>query len=265
MSKYLAAYGLNLQEELQRRASLVMDRLGSLTLVLSLYFLWSALLSDPNKNFLGYSRSQMLTYVLGLVLLRALVLTNRVFDLTWEIARGKISSLLMRPVNIFAYQLSLDLSDKTVRVASAIVEISVLVLILGAELYWPKSFSSVVLALVATLCAMTLFYFIGLALASSGFWTAESIGFLWASSLFMEFCSGAFFPLDVLPPAIQGALKLLPFPYLVYFPINIYLERAGGAGIMQGFSILIGWTLAFAFLSYQLWRKGMKDYQAEGG
>lgn len=265
MTKYLTVYSLNLQEEFQRRASLVIERVRSLAIVLSLYFLWSSLLEDPSKSFLGYSRPQMLTYVLGLAILRALVLTNRAFDLTWEIARGRLSAILLRPVHLFGYQLALDLSDKTVRVAAAVVETAVLILIFQARLYWPQQPAHLAAALLAVALAVFLYYWIGLALASSGFWSAESIGFLWAASLMMEFCSGAFFPLDVLPDFWRGLLLLLPFPYLVYFPLNIYLERLSPSEIVQGLTLLVGWTIAFMVLVSFLWKRGLANYQAEGG
>ena len=242
-----------------------MERVRSLALVLSLYFLWSSLLQDPNKSFLGYTRAQMLTYVLGLALLRALVLTNRVFELTYEIARGRISAHLLRPISVFAYQFSLDLSDKVVRVLSAIVEIAVLAIVFKATLYWPHSAATLALTVLAIIFALVLYFQIGLSLACSGFWSAESIGFLWAASLFMDFCSGAFFPLDVLPPAIARVLHHLPFPYLVYFPINVYLERMNLSDAFQGLAIQVAWIGGFGVFSRWLWNLGIRNYQAEGG
>lgn len=265
MKKYLAVFLLNLQQEFQRRASLVMERIRSLALVLSLYFLWSSLLEDPTKSFLGYSRTQMLTYVLGLALLRALVLTNRVFELTYEIARGRISAQLMRPMNLFLYQFSLDVSDKAVRCLAAIFEITILALIFKATLYRPENLGTWVLAFAAVAFALVLYFLIGLTLTTSGFWSAESIGFLWATSLLIEFCSGAFFPLDVLPKTIQEVLLQLPFPYLVYFPINIYLERLSASAIIHGLCVQLVWILGFSLTAQILWKKGLATYQAEGG
>lgn len=265
MKKYIAVFLLNWQEALERRASFVMERVRSLALVLSLYFLWASVIPDPQKSFLGYTRAQMLTYVLGLSILRALVLTNRAFELTYEIARGRVSAHLLRPFSLFAYQFSLDLSDKAVRVLSAILEVSVLAFAFQAVFYIPQDISILVLALLSVALAVILYFFIGLTLASSGFWSGESIGFLWAASLLIEFCSGAFFPLDVLPSKINQALHLLPFPYLVYFPLNIYLERLSSIQILNGLALQIAWIIAFVVFTRQLWKIGLQNYQAEGG
>ena len=69
MSKYLAAYGLALQHVLQRRSSLLMDRVGGIAIILSLYYFWKTLLAGKS-SFLGYSSEQMLSYVLLMNLLR---------------------------------------------------------------------------------------------------------------------------------------------------------------------------------------------------
>ena len=241
-----------------------MERVRSLTLILSLYFLWNSLLSDPTKGFLGYSHSQMMTYVLGLALLRALVITSRAFELTWEIAQGRLSHLLMRPMDLFAYQLSLDLSDKAVRVASAALEVAVLAYIFDAPLFVAHP-ASALLAGVSVTLSVLLYFFIGLCMASSGFWSSESVGFLWAAGLLIEFASGAFFPLDVLPDTLAHALRLLPFPYLVYFPLNVYLERFSDAEIAQGLILQSFWVVGCWLAARWIWRIGIKSYQAEGG
>ena len=44
MKKYLTAYNIALQQVLQRRASLLMDRVGGIAVILSLYYFWKAML-----------------------------------------------------------------------------------------------------------------------------------------------------------------------------------------------------------------------------
>lgn len=265
MRRYGAVFLVNLQHQLQLRASWLMERIRSLALVLSLYFLWKSLLSaDSANHFLGYSYSQMMSYVLGLALLRAFVLSNRAFSLTWEIAQGRLSALLVRPINIFTYQLSLDLSDKAIQIVSAALEISILALILRAPLYVPQA-TAAALAAISIMLSYFLYFFISLTLSSSGFWTAESVGFLWAAGLLIEFASGAFFPLDVLPLPLKEMLHQSPFPYLVYFPLNIYLERLTDEKIIEGLRLQILWLAVFWLAAQLMWRLGLKTYQAEGG
>ena len=97
-----------------------------------------------------------------------------------------------------------------------------------------------------------------------GFWTAESWGPRFLIELILEFSAGAFFPLDVLPPTVQSILKCAPSPYLVFFPLNIYLERLSTIDIARGFAIELMWIVTFAALTRFVWTKGLAAYEAEG-
>jgi len=76
MKKYWFVYSLYWQEGLSRRASFFMERFRSLVVLLSFYYLWSALLAH-RTSFAGYDRSQMITYVLGMNILRSLVFAGK--------------------------------------------------------------------------------------------------------------------------------------------------------------------------------------------
>jgi ABC-2 type transport system permease protein len=261
LAKYWTAYKLALQEAFQLRWSLAMDRVRGLALMLSLYFLWVSLLKTQG-SFLGYSRAQMLTYVLGMSLLRALVLSGKGWELIQEISSGKLSSYLLRPIDYFAFHFSRELAAKTLLGLSAIVEIAVLVALFRAPLYWP-SLSAALGALVLAAGAMVLYAELSLLVCSAAFWTSESIGPLFLFELILQFAAGAFFPLDVLPASVQAGLRLTPFPYLVYVPLETYLER--GPAIGPSLAIACIWIVALYAALRSVWSVGLRDYAAEGG
>lgn len=262
--KYLTAYGIALQEVLQHRASLLMDRVGGVAILLSLYYFWKALLGGK-ASFLGYSKEQMLSYVLVMNILRSFVFTGRGWQLVGEISTGKISSYLVRPISYHGYSLALDLAQKTVHLAAAFVEVGILALAIGAPIYVPRSAQAWLMFSAAVLASSLLFFFLEFMVSSLAFWTSESGGPLFCFELFLQFAAGTFFPLDVLPHAVQKALALTPFPYMVFFPINIYLERLGGAAAAKTLAIQALWLVLFIWAARALWRVGLDAYAAEGG
>src|ERR1700752_5369824 len=94
MKKYWFVYSLYWQEGLQKRASFLMERFRSLVVLMSFYYLWSALLAH-RTSFAGYGRSQMITYVLGMNILRSLVFAGSTDEIAWEINRGVLSGYLL--------------------------------------------------------------------------------------------------------------------------------------------------------------------------
>lgn len=264
MRKYLTAYSIALQQVMQRRSTLLMDRVGGVAVIVSLYYFWKALLGTK-AQFLGYSRAQMLTYVLAMNILRSFVFTGRGWELVGEISSGRISSYLVRPLSYHGYSLALDMAQKTVHVAASFLEVGVLILVVGAPVYLPQRLSSWLLFPASVLLSSLLFFFLEFIVSSLAFWTSESGGPLMCFQVFLNFAAGTFFPLDVLPPAAQKALALTPFPYMVFFPINIYLERPLPLGAGATLGVELAWLGLVFWLARRVWRVGLDNYAAEGG
>jgi ABC-2 type transport system permease protein len=264
VKKYLTAYGIALQQVLQRRATLLMDRLGGIAIIVSLYYFWMALLGQ-RTSFLGYSKAQMLSYVLVMNVLRSFVFTGRGWELVQEISSGRISSYLVRPISYQGYSLALDLAQKTVHVLASLLEVGLLVAVVRAPVYAPGRPETWPLFLAAVALSSLLFFVLEFMVSSLAFWTSESGGPLFCFELFLQFAAGTFFPLDVLPPALQKALALSPFPYMVFLPINIYLERLSLAQALRTLGVQALWLAVFAWAASAVWRTGLQSYAAEGG
>ncbi|MBI5200913.1 MAG: ABC-2 family transporter protein, partial [Elusimicrobia bacterium] len=222
MKKYLYAYAMSLQNVLQLRASLLMDRVGGIAILTTLYAFWSALLPSGGA-FLGYDRTQMLTYVLVMNLLRSFVFTGRGWDLVREISSGRISGYLLRPIDYRGYSLALDLSQKTIHLGASLLEVAFLILVLRAPLRLPERPETWALFAAAAALSSLIFFALEFCVASLAFWTSESAGPLFCFELFLQFAAGVFFPLDVLPAGLRRGLDLTPFPYMVFLPIQIFL------------------------------------------
>lgn len=264
MRKYLTAYSIALQETLQRRATLLMDRLGGFAIVLSLYSFWNVLLGDKS-TFLGYTRPEMLSYVLIINVLRSFVFTGRGWLLVGEISSGRISSYLVRPVSYHGYALALDLAQKTVHVASAFLEIGLLVWIARGGVFVPREPAAWALFALAATMASLIFFFLEFAVSTLAFWTSESGGPLFCFELFLQFAAGAFFPLDVLPEGLRRLLAATPFPYMVYFPARVLLEKVAPAEAVRLLGAEAVWLAVAGAVAIAAWSRGLRSYAAEGG
>jgi ABC-2 type transport system permease protein len=76
------------------------------------------------------------------------------------------------------------------------------------------------------------------------------------------FLSGLIAPLDVYPEAVRRATELTPFPYLIYYPVNLLLGR--GAPFGRAALVLAVWGGLALLLQRHLWRRGLARYSAMG-
>ena len=243
-----------------------MWRIRNVFQIIITFFLWSTIFNDPNQIIFGYDRTKILTYVFALMIVRALVLSARAVDVSSDVAEGNLSNYLVKPISYFKYWLTRDISSKALNLSFAAVEFSALFLILRPSFYFQTD-PFVLLSFLISIVIAALIYFCILFLISAvPFWAPE-LG--WASQflvaiVLIEFLSGALFPIDVLPLTLQKIVMSTPFPYMIFFPVQVYLGKITGMAQIQGFLISFTWLVVLWFSMKHVWNKGLKAYQAFG-
>jgi ABC-2 type transport system permease protein len=246
------------------RSDFFFERIRSLCIFISLYYLWSTLLKNQ-LNLWTYDKSQLLTYVFLMTLLRAWVLSCVTYRMPVEIAKGKISEVLLRPMSYLGYWATQDAANKALNLTSALVELTVFSFIVSTPFLLPDSWSAGLGFAVSTLFAMIMFFQMSYMLGMMGFWTSQSMGPWFCFEIILEFCAGAYFPIDLLPASVQQIINYLPFPYLVFYPISIYLNKLSGPEILFCLMKQMMWIGVLSLGVMTLWSAGMKRYSAEGG
>ncbi|TSC54046.1 MAG: hypothetical protein LiPW31_252 [Microgenomates group bacterium LiPW_31] len=265
MGKYLLLGKLTFEEYFVYRLNFVLWRFRSFVSFLTLFFFWLAIYGNRSE-FLGYQKSQMLAYVVGIAILRSIVLASRSVDLTEQIRTGKLTKIVLAPINIFSFWLSKDMVDKLLNIFFTIIEIGIVLAVFKFPFYFPAHWSSVLGFLAMMVLSLFLYFFLSMALAITAFWTEEIWATRWLFGVvFLEFFAGAFFPIDVLPLWLQKIIYLTPFPYLVFFPLKIWLEQLSTAMAVKAIFICFTWLVFFYWLAKFLWQKGAKNYGAYGG
>jgi ABC-2 type transport system permease protein len=254
--------GLTFQKQLEVRSDFIFERVRSLSVMISLYFLWSALLPHQS-GILGYSRESMLTYVLMATLLRAIVLSCASDYLPSEIAKGKLSDVLLRPISHMGYWASQDVAAKTLNLISASIELFIFTHLVNAALYVPRDVATWFLFSLSLLGGMMIYFQMSYLLGVLGFWTAQSWGPRFCFEVVLEFCGGAYFPIDLLPTFLQRFVMFLPFPYLVFYPLKIYLDASKSVAL-HCFLMQVIWISIFSFMIHVFWKAGLRKYAAEG-
>ncbi len=266
IKKYISVFKISFAQEFAYRLNFIMWRVRNIMQILLLFFLWTTVFSDPTRVIFGYDRAKMLTYVFGILVVKALVLSARAVDVAGEISRGDLTNLLLKPINYFKYWLTRDLSSKALNMVFAFFEIIILFLILKPPIFLQTD-SLVLLGFAAFLVLAILLFFALLMITNFvPFWAPE-LG--WGAQFLMivivtEFLSGGLFPLDILPGAAQKILYLTPFPYLIFFPIQVYLGKITGDALIGGVLIASFWLIVLWLAMGWVWRKGLLVYRAEG-
>lgn len=265
MAKYLQVIKITFQEYFVYRLNFLLWRFRSFVFFLTLFFFWLAIYGTKDE-FLGYQKSQMLAYVVGIAFLRGVVLGSRSADLAGQIRTGELTKLVLRPIGMLSFWFSKDVADKLLNLFFTIFEISLVLAIFKFPFYFPSRPESYLFFVILVILALFLYYFLSFTLSLSAFWTEEVWATRWLFGIiFLEFLAGAFFPIDVLPGWVPKLIYLTPFPYLVFFPLKIWLEQLALVVIIRAILVCFAWLIFFYWLANFLWRRGVKNYGAYGG
>ena len=97
------------------------------------------------------------------------------------------------------------------------------------------------------------------------FWLEETWILRVSLNIVASFLSGAIIPLDLYPEALVKILNYTPFPYLSYYPIQIFMGKISSPmELSLGIAIIGIWTLALTYINHLIWKRGIKLYTAAG-
>lgn len=252
------------------RLNFLVWRLRSFISFITIYFFWWALFSSTSAGgqFFGWQKNEILTYILGVAIVKSVILSSRTIDVGGEIDQGNLTNYLLKPLDFFKFWFSRDIADKILNIFFSLLEIIIFASFIKPEVFIqtnPLVFFGLFISLIF---AAILYFYINFFLGIIAFWTPESWSGAWGPrfvfTIILDFFAGTIFPLDLLPKTVFNLIQLTPFPYLIYFPLRIYLGKADPGQIGQGFIICLFWLAVWYFIVKKTWNAGIRLYGAEG-
>jgi len=265
IQKYLQVFKIAWQNTLVYRLNFLVARFRAVVMLMSIYLFWLAVYKT-NGKIAGYDKKTMLTYILGTTIMQSLILGSRSQDFASDIASGKLSNLLLKPIHCFNFLLSRDIADKIINVFSAFLELGSLYFLFKPELFVQKNLFYLFYFVVFSVLGVILFFNLSLLISLFAFWYPEHNGWP-ARFLFMtiiRFLSGGLLPLDVFPYPIYKILQILPSTYLRFFPLQVYLGRVDPSKIYSVLFLMTAWIVFLKIITKVLFKKGLKNYTAAG-
>jgi ABC-2 type transport system permease protein len=266
MKKYLKVFAIGLQNTFVYRWNFFIRAIFGLFPLVGTIFIWGAIFEAKGGGINNFDFPSVVFYFLLVMALDSLITPGEdEWQVAADIREGQMNAFLVKPMNYLLYRLSLFVSN---RLLYTVVTLPVLILIFlacHAYLVWPTSWVTWVWTIVSVLLAAMLQFLISYSVAMLAFWMLEISTVVFIIYSFEYFLSGHMFPLAFMPERIRGILRLLPFPYELYFPISIFMGQVKGRELWEGILIQSCWVLIIYFCSSALWRGGLRKYQAVGG
>lgn len=224
-------------------------------------FVWSTAAGGGAVG--GLTAGEFVGYYLLLILVNQITYAQTNWTVGDVIRSGGLNSWLLRPMPPLYNALSSELAGKVVYMIFVVPVAAVLAVFLRPEIHPIPG--GVPLAIVAVALAWALRFFWGLWIALLAFWATRADALLAVQDALVFLLAGVVAPVALLPPFLQTLARLLPFRYMVSFPVEILTGQLSTGEVLSGFAIQVAWLAIALALSYRIWKAGVRRYSAIGG
>jgi len=265
LGKYRAIFSIGLQNTFVYRWNFLLRSLFALIPLFGTVFVWRAIYGDTSGEIAGYNFGEMVFYFLVVLLVDNLITpTEDEWQIAAEIREGQLSSFLLKPFDFLAYRSCIFIGSRLLYTAVTLLPVVGVFWWYREYLQWPAHASTWGWFVISLVMAGAIQFLIAYSLAMLAFWILEISTVVFILYSFEYFLSGKLFPLDTVPGVAGTILRLLPFPYELYFPVAVLMEKIRGPQLWSGLAIQSVWVLLCFALARGLWSAGIRRYEAVG-
>ena len=247
----------------QYRASLFIWMISQVLEPLVYLVVWSTVSNGSSSGSVGgYTAQGFAAYYLTLMLVNQATYTWIMYEYEYRIRQGYLSFALLKPV----HPIHSDISDN---LSSKLITLPILTVIAGGLALFFKPTAPVtlwgVLAFIpALVLAFLVRFLIEWTLALAAFWTTRVSAINQVYFILMLFLAGQIAPLTLFPHWLQLIADVMPFQWMLGFPIELVLGKLTPVQAIEGIGAQAVWLAISLLLIRVVWRAGVRVYSAVG-
>jgi len=264
--RLLDIYGAKFRAEIALqfayRGALAIWLLGLLVEPIVYLVVWTTVARSQGGNVGGFAAADFAAYFTVLMVVNQLTFTWHFHFFEWRVRNGMFSPMLLRPVHPIHSDLAENITFKLLTFALTAPTAVFLLVAFGARLE-PQVWQALAF-LPALVLAFLLRFVLEWTIGTAAFWITRMAALTQAYWVVVLFLSGQVAPLELFPAPIQAIANVLPFRWMVAFPVELALGRVSPDAALVGFGAQLAWILvAFGALRVG-WRAGVRRYSAVG-
>lgn len=234
-----------------------------------LVMIWTAVyMNSEGATIRGYSLPDLITYFILTTLMFTFIYDFVAENLGEHVQTGNFIIYLLKPISFIKLAFLHKIANRAFAIAVELTPLIIIFLLFFREYL----VGGHIFAFLVSLCfAFILSYLIYLLIGMIAFWLIEIRSLSWLIGFVLQLCSGQFAPLDLFPPLAQKVFAYLPFQYITYIPIKIYLgaystDVSAGflSSVYSALALQALWCLVVFLIVLFVWRRALKRFSGVG-
>jgi len=224
--------------------------------------LWHAVAADGPVG--RFDQAQFTAYYLGVLAVRLATSNWMAWQMSMEIRDGTLSAKLLRPIHpLYAYAAD-HLSAVPMRILVVSPIVAGLLATSWARLVRHDPRLLLVLAL-SLLGAWLLMFFSMVLLGALAFYVDSAMGVFELWIALHGLCSGYIIPLEVLPAWANRIVGVLPFRFMLAFPVETLVGLLSPAQALRQLAAQWLYVAVIGVVALRVWKAGVRRFAAFGG
>jgi ABC-2 type transport system permease protein len=185
------------------------------------------------------------------------------WELDYEIRHGELSIKLLHPLHPVHEYISFNLADKIMRFV-IFTPMLVAAALLIPDISIVATSQNIALFAVAVVAAWFMRFLTQFLLGLAAFWFSQALVLTDVFWMLYLLFGGGIAPIELLPDGLRQVANVLPFRYMLAFPIEILTGRVDLGQTGSGLGIMLGWIAALYLAVRVAWARGIRRFGAFG-
>jgi ABC-2 type transport system permease protein len=227
------------------------------------YFIWKAIY-EHSASIEGFDFGHMLTYIAVGWIIRSFYFNNIDQDMAYAVAEGKLAMDMIKPVSLQLMSVAIAFGESLFRLALLTAPTAVVLLVVypirrpASTIHFAGFFASVLLSFFIVAA-------INFTVGTFAIRLKSILGLLRAKYFLLELFSGLLIPISFFPEIFQKIFSVLPFQYISYIPVLIYLGKISGVAILKSLALQVFWIGVLLAAGAAMWRWSSRKITIQGG
>lgn len=223
---------------------------------------WTNIANAQSGSIGGFNAGEFAAYYIVWMLVRHLAVTLSPEAIEWRIRSGELNMLVLRPIHPVHTDIADNLGYKLVALPTVIL------MMIGLAIIFPPTFNLNFGALLLFIPVMFIAFLIRFLshwiLGLIALWTTRAHSFYQIFFLGELFLTGRIAPISLLPAVLQVVASILPFRWMIAFPVELFLGRLNTEQLLEGLLMQLIWLAIMLLMLRLVWRIGLRRYSAVG-
>lgn len=263
--RYVRIFFLHFQEAFDNRGRSFVWFLIPFVNISALLLFWVGAFHQQGNFIQGWSLSSVSSYYFLLLIVSSLLMVHIEEDVArMDVQQGGLTKYLVKPFSYFWFKFFQEVPWRITQGFFGIIILIGASFILGNFIKFNHSLEGIILSFFIAILGFFLSYIFKMIIGISALWITDYSGFAQLVEIVILIFAGFIMPLEFYPLWLKSVAYVLPFSYMIYFPIVAFTGQLATVELFRVIIVQTMWIAILAIAYKFLWKNGVKKFTAFG-